>query len=329
MKLKTWILALVLFGVICLATDLVVTHGFVLRSPISDSQRIQHLYAEQGDEIPIFGPSRAHGHYIPSELGLNAFNYGMNGASYEVADVFLQIELAKPKTSPIIIEFPHRDSGLLSDPAKFIPFVSDPRMRQLLNRFQSMDWKYYLPGLRYFGNYDGFLRDSLWLRAGRTKISKGYSELVPAQAFDRVRLDEAIKARLAYTNGYYPDEDQNRRMVAQITAHPQRLFFLVVSPYHRSYYVNFQNADKLAAFEKQLSALPNVVVIDWGQLDYPDEYFLDTLHLRREPAAEFSRKLGNKIREVLRERSGRGSKIVTKQGQGGEPYAEFPTRPPE
>jgi hypothetical protein len=314
MRLKTWIPALVLFAVICIGTDLAVTHGFILRSPISDSQRIQHLYAEHGEEIPIFGPSRAHGHYIPSALGLNAFNYGMNGASYEVTDVFLQIELAKPKTTPIIIELPHRDSGLLSDPAKFIPFVSDPRMRQLLNRFHAMDWKYFVPGIRYFGNYDAFLRDYFWLRLGKTKISNGYSELVPGQAFDRAKLDEAIKARLAYTNGYFPDEDQNRRLLGHITTHPQRLFFLVVSPYHRSYYVNFQNTDKLDAFEKKLSALPNVVVIDWGQLDYPDEYFLDTLHLRNEPAAEFSRKLGDKIREVMRERSGEGSpgKIAAK-----------------
>jgi hypothetical protein len=313
MRLKPWIPALVLFAMICVATDLAVTHRFILRSPISNSQRIQHLYAEHGDEIPIFGPSRAHGHYCPVDLGLNAFNYGINGASYEVTDVFLQIELAKPKTPPIILELPHRDSGLLSDAAKFIPFVSDPRMRPLLNRFQAMDWKYYLPGIRYFGNYDAFLRDYFWLRMGKTKISSGFGELVPAQDFDRTKLDEAIKARLAYTNGYFPDEDQNRRMIAQITAHPRRLFFLVVSPYHRSYYVNFQNADKLAAYEKQLSALPNVVVIDWSQLDYPDEYFLDTLHLRREPAAEFSRKLGDKIREVMRERSGQASKIAKRQ----------------
>ena len=150
-------MALVIFVGACILADLTVTYG--LRTPLSDIDRINHLYHENGDEIPIFGASKAHGHYNPRLMGLNAFNYGIDGASYEVTDVFLQIELAKPKTSPVIIELQHRDTGQLSDPAKFIPFVRDPRIRQLLDRFHAMDWKYYIPGLRYFGHYDYLFKD--------------------------------------------------------------------------------------------------------------------------------------------------------------------------
>ena len=160
-----------------------------------------------------------------------------------------------------------------------------------------MSWRYYIPGIRYFGYYDGILQNYLNERLHVQKVDRGFRELVHAQPFDRAQMDEYVNQRLKLHNGYFQSEDQNRKLVAHITENPQRLFFLVISPYHRSFYAHFENEDKLAAFEKELSALPNAIVLDWGRLDYPDEYFLDTLHLRREAAAKFSQKLGEKIRE--------------------------------
>lgn len=198
MKWKTWILALGVFIAVCLLADWGVTRG--LRNPLSDVDRIKHLYAENGDEIPIFGTSKAHYHYCPKDMGLNAFNYGIDGASYEITDVLLQIELAKSKTTPVIIELQHRDTGLLTDPGKFIPFVSDPRFRQLLDRYHAMQWRYYIPGIRFFGHYDSFLKDYVWLRMGMTKVTNGYSEVANPIQFNRAKMDQYIKERLAYTN---------------------------------------------------------------------------------------------------------------------------------
>jgi hypothetical protein len=305
MRWKIWIMALLTFVGICVLADVTVTYA--LRSPLSDSDRIRHLYHENGDEIPIFGASKAHGHYNPRVMGLKAFNYGIDGASYEVTDVLLQIELAKPKTTPIIIELQHRDTGQLTDTGKFIPFVSDPRIRQLLNRFHEMDWKYYIPGIRYFGHYDSYIKDYLWLHLHMSKVSNGFSEHAHPLVFNRAKLDQHVRERLKYTNGYFQDEDQERRLLAHITEHPQRLFFLVVSPYHPSYYVRFQNAEKFVAFKARLAAQPNVILLDWGQLDYPDEFFGDTLHLQWEAAEKFSRTVGERIRQELRERSERAS----------------------
>src|ERR1700722_4314651 len=122
MKWKTWIMAVLAFAGLCVLADLAFTHGIVLRTPLSDSARIRHLYLDESDAIPIFGPSRAHGNYSPMDMGLNAFNYGMDGASYEVTDIFLQIELAKSRTIPIIIELQHSDTGVLGYQGRFIPF---------------------------------------------------------------------------------------------------------------------------------------------------------------------------------------------------------------
>lgn len=303
MKWKTWIMAFVAFAGLCVLADLAFTHAVVFRTPLSDCTRIQHLYLDNSDDIPIFGTSKAHGNYCPADMGINAFNYGMDAASYEVTDVLLQIELAKPRTTPIIIELQHSDTGMLGYQGKYIPFVSDPRFRQLLAHFHAMEWRYYIPGIRYFGHYEYFMQQYLNERMHVQKVSRGFSELVHTPPFEQAKLDEFVRGRLEARTGYFQDEDQNRRLIARISEHPQRLFFLVFSPYHPSYFTHFQNADKLAAFEDKLAALPNVVLLDWSRLDYPDDYFLDTLHLRRDAASKFSRKLGDKIHQTLRERS--------------------------
>ncbi|MFZ1071958.1 MAG: hypothetical protein WAO21_00845 [Verrucomicrobiia bacterium] len=227
----------------------------------------------------------------------------MDGTSFEVTDVLLQIELAKPKTTPLVIELQFHDAGTLGDQGKLIPFASDPRFRQLLRRFHALEWRYFIPGIRYFGYYDWYFKDYINEHFHVTKVTRGFVEFLHPHPFDQAKFDDIVRARLQMTNGYFPDEDKNRRLIAHITEHPQRLFFLVITPYHRSYYVNFQNEEKLKGFEARLAAFPNVVVIDWGRMYYPDSSFVDTLHLRRDAAEDFSKKLRDKIGQILRERN--------------------------
>jgi len=291
-------MALLVFAGSCLLGDWVFTHRIILR-PVSDCGRIQHLCLEDGAEIPVFGTSKIHN----LDMGLNTFNYGMDGTSFEATDVFLQIELAKPKVTPLIVELQFQDAGTLGDEGKYIPFASDPRFQQLLKRFHVLEWRYFVPGIRYFGYYDWYFKDYLNERAHVTKVNRGFVEFLHPRPFDQAKFDEIVRGRLQLTNGYFPDEDQNRRLIAHITQHPQRLFFLVVSPFHPSCFVHFQNEEKLKAFEARLAAFPNVVVIDWGRMYYPDSSFVDTLHLRHDAAMDFSQKMQDQIGQVLRERN--------------------------
>ncbi len=304
MKWKMWVAAVAVFAGICLVTDLVFTSRIVLGKPLSDSARIQHLYLDNSDDMPIFGTSKAHMHYSPEEMGLHAYNYGMDGSSYEVVDVFLQIELAKSRTTPIIIELQHSDTESVGYVGKYIPFVSDPRFRQLLEHFHQMQWRFYLPGIRYFGYYDSFLRDTY---LPLIRESHGFCQWLEAQPFDRATFDKVVRRDLGLRTGYFGDEERDRRLIAHITEHPDRLFFLVISPYHSSYYSHFENPDEFVAFEEKLSTIPNVVLIDWGRLYDSDLCFQDTLHLRRDAVADFSRRVGENIRQTLRERSEQAS----------------------
>jgi hypothetical protein len=282
----------------CLLADWGFTRAIVLHDENSESGRIQHLLLLNSNELPVFGTSMVHG----LDLGTNAFNYGLDGTSLAATEVLLDIELAKPKTTPLVVELQFQDTGRLGEQGKFIPFATDPRFRQLLKRFHAWEWRYSVPGFRYFGYYDWFIKDYLSERAQVTPVTRGFVQNLHVALFDQASFDNLVRERLQKTNGFFPDEELNRRLVGLIAAHPQRLFFLVATPLHASYYAHFQNDDKLKAFEAELASFPNVVVIDWSRLPYPDQEFVDTQHLRIDATAELSRKLRKKIAQVLQER---------------------------
>jgi hypothetical protein len=283
--------------------DYAFTRWAIYENPAGNAGRVHHLMHEMDDEIPIFGSSKVYYDYVPAEMGINAYNYGLDGASYEVTDTFLEIELAKHKTTPIILDLKTEAEHDIGDPSTYIPFAFDARIRSLLERSDAMVWRYVVPGIRYFGYYDSYLKELINDRAQvMRRVERGFSH-EKYWSFDRARLDDAVRQRLQSRNGYFPDEEQNRRLVERIRRHPERLFFLVYSPVHSSCFTNFQNADEFAAFKNRLAALPNAVVLDYSHSDYPDEWFKDTNHLLYDGAVDFSRRVGERIRLEIRERA--------------------------
>jgi hypothetical protein len=238
-------------------------------------------------------------------MGIDAYNYGLDGSSYEVVDALLEIELAKHKTTPIIIDLKPQSEHGIGDPSTFIPFVFDARIRALLRRSDSSVWRYFIPGIRYFGYYDYYVKEWINDRAQlMRRVERGFS-YEKYWSFDRARLDDAIRRRVQGPNGYFPDEEQNARLIEHIHQHPERLFFLVYSPAHAASFTNFQNAAAFTEFKDRLSTLPNAVVLDFGRENYPDEWYKDTSHLLYAGAVDFSRKLGLAIQTVLEQRTGR------------------------
>ena len=293
---------IIAFAGISAAADYVFTRWAIYENSSSNAGRIYHLMQESGDEIPIFGSSKVYYDYIPAQMGINAYNYGLDGTSYEVTDAFLEIELAKHKTSPIIIDLKPQAEHGIGDPNAYVPFAFDSRIRQLLETSDSMVWRYYIPGIRYFGYYDYYLKELINNRAQlMRKVERGFS-YEKFWTFDRARLDDAIRLRMQGPNGYFPDTAQESRLLDRIKQHPERLFFLVYSPVHSSCFTNFQNLEQFNAYKERLGSLQNAVVIDLERTNYPDQWFKDTNHLLYEGAVDFSRDLGVRIREVMRVR---------------------------
>jgi len=295
-------MAVVAFAGLAGLLDLAVTRLIARSCPLADSYRIQHLFEDNSDAIPIFGNSRALGHYCPADMGIAAFNYGLDGTSFEVMDALLQIELAKTRTTPLIVELQFYDTEALGYEGNFIPFVSDPRIRGVLGHFHALHWWYFLPGFRYFGNYEFYFKSFMLLKLHIFKVSQGFHELTRIPPFDPVQLQEFVRQHAGMANGYFQTEDQQHRLIALIKEHPRRLFILTISPYHPCHFIDFKNGDRLAAFKAALSALPNVVLLDNSRQACPDNYWLDTIHLRRPAAAIYSKAVGEKIRAALQER---------------------------
>jgi hypothetical protein len=295
---KNWIIVLLVFAGVSTGIDAVITRYFVLRGPNSPFGRIAHLYELNPNEIPLFGTSRVHS----LDLGTNAFNYAQDGASFPLTDVFLQIELAKQKSTPLVVELQFSDTGGIGDEAILIPFAGDPRIRSVLAQFHKMSWRYFVPGLRYFGYYDWMIQDFLSERRSFTRVIRGSVEYLRIPPFNQAQFDQVVRKRLVSKNGFLIDDSLTARLIGEIKTHPQRLFILVVTPFHRSYFHNFENEDNLRSIEARLNAMPNVELIDWSHLPYPDSAFLDTVHLRRAETADLSQKLRLKISQILAQR---------------------------
>jgi hypothetical protein len=294
-------MAVVAFAIWAISIDLVWTRFVIRDTAISDAARIDHLIHEDGSEIPIFGNSRAQEHYVPEILGDDVFNYGMDSVSLDVVDAFLQIECKKNKRTPIIVDLCHSVLPTVGAPAKFPPFVRQPEIRQMLDRLGLMQWRYWVPGLRYFGYYDWYLKDYLAENVFRAKKSvRGHTiGLVELnRPFDRRRLDEYIQLRLKEGYDFSSNSNQDRLLFEVISNTPQRTFVMVYSPVHSSCFANFGNAAGFARYLDKLRSFTNVVVLDWGRMDLPDECFRDTVHLNEKGAIEFSRRLADRLRPI-------------------------------
>ncbi|HTV39355.1 MAG TPA: hypothetical protein VMF08_02160 [Candidatus Sulfotelmatobacter sp.] len=296
---KNWIIAFLILAGLGIGIDAVFTRYIVLRGPNSPSGRIAHLLELNPNEIPVFGTSRVRS----MDLGTNGFNYAQDAASFALTDVFLQIELAKKKTTPIVVEFQFSDSGTLGDEAYLIPFAGDPRIRSVLSQFHKMSWRYFVPGLRYFGYYDWMLQDYLNERRSFYRVTRGSIEYLRSPPFNQARFNQIVRQRLDADNGFLIDDSLTGRLIDEIKTHPQRLFILVATPVHRSCFHNFQNEDHLKSIEARLEAMPNVELIDWSRLPYPDTAFADTVHLRPAETADLSQKFRIKVSQILQQRN--------------------------
>ena len=319
------------FVVVALSFDLVFSKGVIMKSPLANEHKIHRLLQNaEPQEIPIFGSSKARSAFIPDTLGPDFYNYGMEKCGFDVINFLLEVELAKDKTGPIVIEYNHR--SFISAPehtinkAAYIPNLQDARVEAFLKRSDQMEFRYRLPGFRYFGSYLYYLRYFVKSGGGGAKgASKGGN-------FARITLDSAnfntlvanrmgLVARrneLLYAENNQEEaiSDQGRQELEYLTAfltftyseqlvnefknlaqsHPERTIYLVYTPQHASELAGIANLDEMKAFYQNLStALPNTKVIDLSRMPLPDDAFKNTSHLNRKGAEIFSVSLKNAI----------------------------------
>ena len=290
------IAAAFLFVVTLLAADHILTY-LILRSPSVEAGRISRIVTMADiDEIPIFGASKAEANYIPEFLGRRTYNYGFQSASPDVTNYLLSFEIRKKSIQPIIIDLHQGDVNSIGDVRNYIPFADRSDTYALLARRDDWKWYFRVPGLRYFGSWDWYIKGVLTEHIGLTKVvMRGYTHELNEFPWDAALFAADVRKRLGIPLhwGFVPR--QEARLIQLIRQAPHRSFFIVLSPLHRSFFANAVGEQQFRAQLAALRRLPNVHILDFSHVSYPDRFFRNTGHLDYNGARVFSAELRNRL----------------------------------
>lgn len=284
------------------------THLFerkvILGSEICGAYKVNRMLKEtRAEEIPIFGSSRAEGTFVPELLGPNFFNYGMSGTQEDVMLLMMAAECKKVgKRSPMILLNFDLDgiNSFTGDIANYLYNSDDPNVRRLMH--DHFRHYHHVPVVKYYGYFELYTKYYLNSRLQLTKhVSRGASlekNAIPVAKFQEL-VEERRKTKAAFHNAPVLTD----AFMQVLRDHPERFFVFVISPYHASFYVQYENPQDARAFLTQLDALPNAEVLDFSHVDYPDSFYVNTTHINYAGAKVFNRALRDSL-DVLEQREG-------------------------
>ncbi len=270
----------------------------IFNSDLCGAYKVHRITNEtHEDEVPVFGSSRAEGSYIPDSLGKTFFNYGLPGTKYDVTLFFLQQECTKKKNDPLIVLNFDLDGLItgLGDISNYIPSVGNAEVKALIgNQYKPY---YSIPFLKYYGLFDTYTRFYINNKVQLTKISnKGAAldkNILTKKSFDAL-VEQRKNTKVVFTN----KPELETKLLRIIKEHPERIFAIVIAPYHSSYFVNYSNPMDAELFIAKLRAMQNVRVFDFSKMPLADELFLNTTHVNYKGAQVFSHILKDSLAAI-------------------------------
>lgn len=277
--------AVVVLGVF----DYVTTNYLVFSQPMNGAQKInQAVSIADPNQVGIFGSSRASGSYITTTIHPDAWNYGIEFSQYRLMEIMLRAYLKGPGDRPVVVNLDYEIyQNWKGSEANYVPNLSISGVEDLLGK--QYHWTHRVPGLRYFGIVDDYAKTQLASIRRRHPIDRGgfyLDVVVPPKEFAKLAA-----ARAAKVNRFHFDALRHRRFLKMIQRHPDREFYMVVAPYHSSYYAQFEGEEYYQIFKRTLAAQPNVHFFDYRHDFYPDSLWHNTTHLTYEGAKIFSARL--------------------------------------
>jgi hypothetical protein len=274
---------LVLAVVVCLGLDWVVRHQLIEQTPTHGAAKLFRIQEAHPGEVPIIGSSRALCTFIPDTLGPDYYNYGINGVGYAVMDIFMRYALARPDTTPIILNLDYEMFYYqMGDLNSYLPHTNLPGIRPLLQRSGYYSAQMEMPGIRYFGCLDAFMKERLNERLQLTRASnRGAS--IDIAPFVETQFKATVQQRRDSVLSLHPNRELIDTLLHRLQGHPERQFVLVVAPYHRAYAESLDAASMAGSEEllARLAALPHVRLIRFDTRAWPDHYFLNTTHVNK------------------------------------------------
>lgn len=271
----------------------------ILSSEISGAYKINRmLNTNDVNEIPIIGSSRAQGGYIPDSIVSPAFNYGIDGVGMDVTLFLIEKELRKEKTTPLIINVDME--GFVASRGDLMNYLlnsSDPNVRSLVgDKFSFIN---YLPGIKYYGYFEWYLKYYLNERLEVTKaINRGGS--FELNVFNPVLFKQNIDDRLKEPSSFTGNKQMTDKLERLVSGYSGRTFYFVVAPYHSAYLSSFKNREDFFGYFGKLNKYSNVNFLDFSSLNLPDSCFYNTTHINYRGAIVFSDSLKRRMAASFR-----------------------------
>ena len=202
--------------------------------------------------------------------------------------------------------------------ATFVPNLDLPGVKDYLKRVDRWELRYAIPGVRYYGSYESYLRYSAREKNSKNKqLSRGalLMDLVPSKAVfanqvkaraidvaehraimakvnDPTRAVSASERQMLHGLDlqllFTADSARIRRFEELVSSRPERPFLLVYTPQHTSELAGIAN---YAEIEKLFAALesrhPNLHVFNYARMPLPDDHFKNSSHLNNAGARAF------------------------------------------
>lgn len=287
----------ILFAIGVVFSNLFENH-IILRGENLGSYKVNRIInSNNQDEISIFGSSRAEASIVPKMLGSNYFNYGLSGSGDNVWLFFLEEELRKTKTTPIIINFDLDGlNNKVGDIGYYIYNASNENVRYLLGTDYEQIFR--IPFLKYYGRYEKYLKTFLNEKLNLTRHYDNGGTFEIKHLTEKKFKELIIKRKNSIH--YFENDRQLEEKFLSLAKSTKRDIVILITPYHKSFYYNFKNISDSEKFLNTINKLENVTVLNFGNVNYPDSYFANTTHLNYEGAKHFTVELKNALKSNIK-----------------------------
>jgi len=267
----------------------------ILSSEICGAYKVNRIIKENdSNEVPIFGASMAQGGCIPHILGSDYFNYGLDGTGADVWLFFLKEECKKKKHTPLIIMNFSLDglANSIGDISNYIYNADCPEVRELLGKHYKAYFS--MPIIKYFGQYETYFRYLLNDKRNLTKYTDR-GAAIEKNKMTKERFAQLVAERIKNKAVFENDAHLESEYTELFKNNPDRMFVIIITPYHSSYFTNFKNYPDAQDFLHRLGEMKNVRVFNFGKVNYPDSMFVNTTHLNYDGAVRFSKELKDSL----------------------------------
>jgi len=284
---------------IALLADLWVSESIIPNAETSPSGRVYRLLNQTTTtkQIPIFGSSRARCSYNPKFMGINAYNYGIDGVSLIGTLSLARIHCETNPDVPVIINLDYWFWKTVGDVSTYVPFANNKHIAYTLDSGYLNTWHYKIYGIRYFDLYSEYFRHSFKaLFPSHDSLFNGYDYEMGKPVPTLNELNSSIKLRKEKSFEFKAEPPQVALLEKLLTDYPQTTFYFIKAPYHHTFLEDAKSMDGYDAYISQIATHKNTVIIDDVEdRSYSDSCFSNNIHVNRKGAKQFGEWLSTKL----------------------------------